>query len=81
MYIIPFYIYENWRVRPRKALIHLGSGRYCKNGQGRNKGNYNRKNAKWHGPYSTLQKAQKAQAKMSVEDRRECQFCLPFCRP
>ena len=72
-----YYIYENWRAREHQATIHCGSCSFCKKGQGRNKGNYNRKNAKWHGPYKALQKARKAQAKMSVKVRKECQICRP----
>ena len=72
-----YYIYENWQAGPRKAVIHRGSCGYCNNGQGRNEGNYDPDHGEWHGPWDDLQEARKAQTKMSVKVRKECQICRP----
>ena len=72
-----YYIYENWQAGPHKAVIHRGSCGHCNNGQGRNEGNYDPDHGEWRGPWDDLQEARKAQAKMSVEVRKECQICRP----
>lgn len=70
-----YYIYENKHAGPHKAVIHHGSCGHCKEGQGLSKGNYNRKNGKWHPSFDTLQEAREAQAEMPVKVRIEHQCC------
>ena len=70
-----YYIYENWQAGRHKAVIHHGSCSFCNYGQGLNKGNYDPEHGEWHGPYVTLKEAREVQAEMSVEVRKECQFC------
>ena len=65
-----FYIYENWRAGPHKAVIHRGFCGYCNDGKGR-AGGYDPRNAKWHGPYVTLEDAQNASKALSVIIRTE----------
>jgi F-type H+-transporting ATPase subunit beta len=68
---MPFYIYENWRAGPHKAVIHHGSCGYCNEGEGKARG-YNPGNANWHGPFSTLNEARQASASMHVIEHKEC---------
>ncbi len=70
-----YYIYENWRAGPHKAVIHNGSCGHCNNGSGR-AGGYDPKNAEWHGPYETLALVRSAQKGLSVKVLEECGVCL-----
>jgi len=66
-----FHIYENWRARGHKAIIHRASCGDCNDGHGKG-GGTSARNGQWHGPYSTLQQAQAASALLrNVVDRRE----------
>jgi hypothetical protein len=70
-----FYVYQNWRVRPHKAMIHAGSCSFCSDGSGR-RGDYGDENGKWHGPFDTLDQARAFSARLQgVVDRRECSYC------
>ena len=71
-----YYIYENWRAGPRKAVIHHGSCVYCNQGTGTSQGNFDPSNGKWHGGFNTLEEARKFQKMMDVKERRECGRCL-----
>ncbi len=65
-----FYVYENWRARGRRAVIHHGDCAYCNEGSGL-RGAYDRSNAEWHGPYETLDRAREFQRTLRVEERTE----------
>jgi hypothetical protein len=52
-----FHVYENWRARGHKAVIHRDSCGHCNNGHGTS-GGTDPKNGQWHGPFPTLQQAQ-----------------------
>ena len=66
-----FHIYENWRARRHKAIIHRGSCGDCNDGHGKS-GGTDSKNGRWHGPFPTLQQAQAVSVGLqNVVDRRE----------
>ena len=65
-----FYFYENWRARGRRAVIHDAECAYCNGGRGL-RGEYDRANAVWDGPYDTLDDAREFQRKLGVEERTE----------
>lgn len=48
-----FYIYENWRARGHKAVIHRGTCKFCNNGAGLFTGT-NPENGKWIGPFNEI---------------------------
>jgi hypothetical protein len=54
-----FYVYENWTAE-HKAVIHIGSCGYCKEGRGCHRNPLGDRNGQWHGPFTTLDEAQKA---------------------
>lgn len=53
-----FYVYENWTAE-HKAVIHKGTCGYCKEGKGCHKNPLGNKNGKWHGPFDSLEEAEK----------------------
>lgn len=69
-----YYVYENWRVRPHKARIHLANCRHCNHGAGITTGTHP-DNGKWHGPYTTLRNARIAAQKTGGRVSR-CMICL-----
>ena len=54
-----FYVYENWTAE-HKAVIHLGSCGYCKEGRGCHDNPLGERNGRWRGPFNTLTEAQRA---------------------
>ena len=66
-----FYIYENWQAGPHKAVLHRGSCAFCNNGQGL-AGGSDPKHGRWHGPFPTLDEAQRSWSQMNVEVHKEC---------
>jgi F-type H+-transporting ATPase subunit beta len=54
-----YWTYENWRARGHKAVVHLGTCRFCNQGQGLS-GGTRQDNGKWHGPFDSLEKAKAA---------------------
>lgn len=68
-----FWIYENWRARGHRAVLHRGSWAFCNDGRGR-AGGSSPHNAAWHGPYVTLEEAKAMMLRLSkaaslTEDR------------
>ena len=74
--IFMYYIYENW-VADKKAKIHKATCAYCNNGNGRHEEIHGDKNGRWHGPFSSYNKAKKAA--LELEDRKisNCGHCVP----
>ena len=71
-----FYVYENWTVSPKKAIVHLGACSFCNSGRGVHQRASGR-NGRWHGPYSSLlNEADQAAAATGRERREHCRFCL-----
>ena len=70
-----FYVYENWRVSPKKAIVHLGACSFCNSGRGLHR-RASGQNGRWHGPYSSLYDADQAAAATGHERREHCRFCL-----
>ena len=54
-----FYVYENWRARGHKAVIHRGSCGFCNHGKGLTTGT-RPEHGRWLGPFTTLSAAQAA---------------------
>ncbi len=51
-----YYVYENWRAEGRKAVLHVNSCGFCKDGQGL-AGGTRSDNGKWHGPFDNVEQA------------------------
>jgi hypothetical protein len=75
-----FYIYENWRAGPRKAVIHRGRCGYCNEGRGR-AGGYDPTHAKWHGPYTDLIEARRESDRLRPVLRFECKCVTSLSQP
>lgn len=69
-----YYLYENWRARGHRVIIHQGCCSFCNFGKGLSTGT-RRNNGKWHGPYSDLDAA-KAKASQINKEFKLCYFCL-----
>jgi len=65
-----YYIYENRRAKPHRAVLHAGACRHCNQGQGRN--GRTPKRARWHGPFSTLEDARRQQRSMAAQVKKAC---------
>ncbi|MDD9875693.1 MAG: Sec-independent protein translocase protein TatB [Gammaproteobacteria bacterium] len=65
-----FYIYENRRTKPHRAVLHAGACRHCNEGRGRN--GRTPKRARWHGPFSTLEDARRQQRGMAAQVKKAC---------
>lgn len=65
-----FYIYENRRAKPHRAVLHAGACRHCNEGRGRNGRTPER--ARWHGPFSTLEDARRRQRGMAAQVKKAC---------
>ena len=53
---MPYYTYENTRAKGHRAMVHVGSCGFCKDGKGM-AGGTRADNGKWHGPFDTLSQA------------------------
>ena len=71
-----YHVYENWRVRPKKAKIHFSNCNSCNYGKGTNKPKEEGRNGRWHGPFDTFQEAQEA-ARRTGNKPSECKHCKP----
>ena len=67
---MPYFLYENWRAGPHKAVLHDGACRFCKGGRGL-RGGTDPKHGKWHEPFLSLQDARTALGRMRVDLRIE----------
>lgn len=68
-----YYVYHNWTIG--KAIIHLGSCSYCRNGYGIH-GVVKSRNSEWYGPFSEFPAAE-FRANQTQEKRIDkCKFCL-----
>lgn len=68
-----FWVYENWTVRPQKAVIHAGECRHCNHGMGKN-GTTNETHGCWHGPYKSMGEAE-ATARQTGRKVWSCGTC------
>ena len=68
------WVYENWT--HEKAVIHKGDCSYCKHGNGLH-GTSGNGNDKWHGPFSSLEDAQKMAEKTGRKVKKSCGICSP----
>lgn len=65
-----YFIYENWRAGPHKAVLHIDVCPFCNSGRGIG-GGTDPRNGKWHGPFSRLAQASSAQRRLHVDARIE----------
>ena len=70
-----YWVYENWQIAGGKARIHRGSCSHCNNGEGTHDCPNDGINGKWHGPFATLQQAEKT-AEGTGRPVSKCTFCL-----
>jgi hypothetical protein len=66
-------VYENWTVRPEKAMVHRSDCPYANGGPIRPP----TKNGKWHGPFATYKEALEAAEATGREEVRGCKYCSP----
>jgi hypothetical protein len=66
-------VYENWTVRPDKAIVHRSDCPYANDGPIRSP----TKNGQWHGPFASYQEAFEAAEATRREDVRGCKYCKP----
>nr|WP_300377247.1 F0F1 ATP synthase subunit beta [Henriciella sp.] len=69
-----FWVYEHFS--KKRARIHTGDCRYCNHGQGVG-GDQTNDDDKWHGPFDTFAKAEKAANALNHKDTRACGVCKP----
>ncbi len=70
-----YWVYENWTVRPQKAVIHYGDCRHCNHGKGQH-GVTSEEHGCWHGAYNSIDAANTAAAQTGKPMRR-CGTCQP----
>lgn len=63
----------------RRARIHLGSCKHCRNGQGQENQDKGTGPTKWHGPFATYAEAKSAMSNLGPRytDVGNCQYCKP----
>ncbi len=69
-----YWVYENW-VAESKAVIHLGSCRFCNEGTGTGRNVRGDQNGKWHGAFGSVDEADVA-ARRTGRPVRSCR-CVP----
>ena len=69
-----YWIYENWTAQ-KMMKIHRGECRFCNDGKGIHLHKTDNRNGTWHGPFQTLEEAEKAAMK-SDRERKYCTFCI-----
>lgn len=72
-----YYVYENWRVRLDKAVVHRSDCGHCNGGAGTNKPKEQGRNGVWHGPFATYQAALQFAHSTGRPDVRPCRKCRP----
>jgi len=69
-----FYVYEKWRARGHRVVIHLSSCGFCNAGKGTST-RPRPDNGKWHGPFSGLEDA--TDFSRAIENNfQNCAVCL-----
>jgi len=68
------WIYESFIAK--RARIHLGSCRYCNDGDGVG-GNKDNDDDKWHGPFDTFAEAESMAKSLNQKDTKPCGVCKP----
>jgi len=66
-------VYENWTVRPDKAIVHRSDCPYAKGGPVTPA----TRNGRWHGPFATVQEAFQAARRTGRTEVRGCKYCSP----
>ena len=70
-----FYIYENWQAGPHRAVVHVGSCTFCRDGKGPHNAP-DSPNGQCHGPFTTAELARTAAARISgLKEQRDCGIC------
>ncbi len=75
-----WWVYENWKVSPTRALVHYGICRYCNHGKGiekrRARGFVSDQSSRWHGPFPDSVEAMDFARGLGRTDTRICVKCL-----
>lgn len=69
-----YWIYENWTAQ-KMMKIHHEDCSHCKGGKGKQVNKTDKRNGTWHGPFQTLEEAERAAIKPARE-RLYCSFCM-----
>jgi len=64
-----YWVYENWRAE-QKAVIHRGNCGHCKDGRGCHDNPLGNSNGRWHGPFYTIEDAERAAQRTGRKVRR-----------
>ena len=70
---IEYWVYENWT--HKKAIVHDAGCSYCNHGKGMQLGTSNR-NGCWHGPFASLDSAERKADSTQREEIRRCRVCI-----
>lgn len=70
-----YYVYEDWRASPDKAVIHRFNCGHCDGGEGTNKPKEPGRNGLWHGPFATHRDALQFAEKPGRDDVHSCGHC------
>jgi hypothetical protein len=70
---LTYRVYENWAVRPDKAIIHRSDCPYANGGPVRPP----TRNGRWHGPFPTIHQALEAARRTGRTEVRGCKYCSP----
>lgn len=72
-----FWVYENWRARGHRVVIHLGTCAFCNDGSGLN-GGHDPRNARWHGAFRSFEDAYAfARSLLGGGEPVCCEKCAP----
>ena len=69
-----FWVYENDPTN--RARVHKGDCGYCNHGEGIH-GQGDSENARWHGPFATIEAACDEMDDLGKRDSGACYFCDP----
>ncbi len=80
-----WWVYENWKVRPKRARIHYGICRYCNHGKGvhrkrRDRGPMIGYSNRWHGPFLDSVEAMDFARGLGRADTHICADCIRYAR-
>jgi len=62
-----YYVYENWRARGHKAIVHKGNCAFCIDVTGLSRPGTRPDRGTWHGPYDTKVEADNVASSLGAE--------------
>lgn len=71
-----YWVYENWRDRPKKAKVHFARCSHCNHGKGK-AGGTSPENGRWVGSFDNFEDAMAHAMQTSFPDTDPCKICDP----